>query len=171
MERMSELQLGLQTALPPQVKHMPSSSLMPTPRTSPHCGLFPPSQAGSRWHLAALPSVPSPPSLTVGSWREDHCTLRKLMLSLLWASFSKLFLYSGGGGDTQLSATSQLPFPLTRGLPTLGTSGLPSPMTHTQPWAPPQTLQTGRVELDEELGAAGRLHNGLNALKFDVGLV
>ena len=76
-----------------------------------------------------------------------------------------------GVGDTQLSATSQLPFPLTRGLTSLGTSGLPSPMAHTQPWAPPQTLQTGGVELDEELGAAGSLHNGLNAFKLNVGLV
>lgn len=33
------------------------------------------------------------------------------------------------------------------------------------------TFQTGRVELNEELGAAGRLHDGLDALKLDVGLL
>lgn len=32
------------------------------------------------------------------------------------------------------------------------------------------TFQAGGVELDEELGAAGRLHDGLDALKLDVGL-
>lgn len=68
--------------------------------------------------LCALPHKPRPHGnwLTVGSWREDHCTLRKLMLSLLWASFSKLFLYSGAGvGNTQLSTASQLPFPPKQG--------------------------------------------------------
>lgn len=32
---------------------------------------------------AFIYSVGPGSSLTVGSWREDHCTLRKLMLSLL----------------------------------------------------------------------------------------
>lgn len=63
---------------------------------------YTPSLAGSRAfavHLSLYqPRDSSLCSLTVGSWREDHCTLRKLMLSLLCASFSKLFLYSGGGG-------------------------------------------------------------------------
>lgn len=33
-------------------------------------------------------------ALTVGSCLEDHWTFKKLMLSLLWESFSKLFLNS-----------------------------------------------------------------------------
>ncbi len=32
------------------------------------------------------------------------------------------------------------------------------------------TLQTGRVELDEELGSAGRLDDGFDVLELDVGL-
>lgn len=63
---------------------------------------------GSRGGLPACsPPCPSTslahpqPFLTVGSCRDDHCTLRKLMLSLLWLSFSKLFLNSAEGwGDT-----------------------------------------------------------------------
>lgn len=43
-------------------------------------------------------------------------------------------------------------------------------MAHSQQW-PPLTFQAGRIELNEELGAAGCLHNGLNALKLNVGLV
>lgn len=33
------------------------------------------------------------------------------------------------------------------------------------------TFQTRGVEFDEEFGPAGCLHNGLDALKLDVGLV
>lgn len=43
-------------------------------------------------------------------------------------------------------------------------------MPHSQQW-PPLTFQASGIELNEELGAAGCLHNGFNALKLNVGLV
>lgn len=78
------------------------------------------------------------------------------MLSLLCVSFSLLFLNSEPGNG-MVAPQPKLP---------------PAPQTFTDP--PPRnalTLQAGGVELDEELGAARRLHNGLDALKLNVRLI
>lgn len=114
---------------------------------------------------AASPSthpVSPQPLLTVGSCRDDHCTLRKLMLSLLWLSFSKLFLNSVVVEGHGITSASQDPMSF------LGPLSSPlGPPTAI----PALTFQAGRIELDEKLGTTGCLHDGLYALKLDVCLL